>query len=43
MKKLLAKLLLAAAFLGVAGTVSLGSTAALAQDASAPAAASEAA
>ncbi|VVE35678.1 ammonium transporter [Pandoraea anhela] len=42
MKKLLAKLLLAAAFAGVVGTVGLGSTAALAQDASAPAAASEA-
>ncbi|ODP35824.1 ammonia channel protein [Pandoraea capi] len=42
MKKLLAKLLLAAAFAGVAGTMGLGSTAAFAQDASAPAAASEA-
>lgn len=41
MKKLLAKLLLVAAFAGVAGTLGLGSTAALAQDASAPAAASE--
>ncbi|VVD69220.1 ammonia channel protein [Pandoraea terrigena] len=41
MKKLLAKLLLVAAFAGVAGTMGLGSTAALAQDASAPAAASE--
>jgi Amt family ammonium transporter len=42
MKTLLAKLLLAAALLGVAGTAGLTSNAAFAQDASAPAAASEA-